>query len=189
MKKSEGPSPAALLMPWLADNEAFQRELLVRNDLVSNNLAPIRERIENLIRKAESVEPCTLGAVDAASRLSGYGDLLSILVQVIHVADDGTPTIGPPQRISGVDGHDLRLVVTPMRVAGECEELAKARTPTIADTSYWSFLYKRPLVRVSRGAILESRKRPARGRGTGGSMSAEPVLCSQLACAGRHGVS
>jgi hypothetical protein len=139
MEKSDGPLPAALMMPWLADNEAFQRELQSRDSRL-RNLASIREQIESRIRTAENAESCALGAVDAASALVGFGDLLSILLQMVHVAADGTPTIGLPQRVTGIDGQELRMAVTPMRVAAECEELAKARNPTIADTSYWSFL-------------------------------------------------
>src|SRR6516225_4655837 len=30
MEKSDAPLPAALMMPWLADNETFQRELQAR---------------------------------------------------------------------------------------------------------------------------------------------------------------
>jgi hypothetical protein len=139
MEKSEGPLPAALMLPWLADNEAFQRELQARDGRL-RNLAPIRAQIANRIRTAESAEPCALGAVDAASILVGFGDQLSILLQVIHVEADGTPTIGSPQRVTGIDGQELRMAITPMRVAAECEALAKVPNPTIADTSYWSFL-------------------------------------------------
>ena len=34
----------------------------------------------------------------------------------------------------------MRMCATPLRLAEECKALAIARTPTIADTSYWSFL-------------------------------------------------
>jgi hypothetical protein len=138
-EKFEGPLPAVLMAPWLADNETFQRELQARDSRLKD-LAPIRARVANEIRTAENAKPCALGAVDAASILVGFGDQISILLQMIHVAADGSPTIGLPQRVTGIDGQELRMAITPMRVAAECEELAKAQNPTIADTSYWSFL-------------------------------------------------
>jgi len=89
---------------------------------------------------AEPAEACPLGAVDAASYAVSFGDQLSILLQVVHIDSNSTPHLGTPQRVTGIDGEELRLAITPMRVAAECAELAKAKLPTIADTSYWSFL-------------------------------------------------
>src|SRR6516162_11966352 len=88
MEKSDAPLPAALMMPWLADNQAFQRELQARDSRLKD-LAPIRAQIANRIRTAESAEPCALSAVDAASILVGFGAQISILLQVIHIAADG----------------------------------------------------------------------------------------------------
>jgi len=139
MEKDEGPLPAALMVPWLEDNANFQRELQAR-DVRLADLSSLRKRLESSIRVAEPAEPCPLGAVDASQRLVPFGDQLSILLQVVHIASDGTPTLGAPQRVTGIDGEELRLAITPIRVAAECAELAKVKLPTIADTSYWSFL-------------------------------------------------
>jgi len=141
MEKAEEPLPAAVMTPWLADNETYQQELQLRDSLLQD-LSPIRARIETDpgIRMAEDVERCTLGAVDAASVAASFGDQVSILVQMVHVADDGTPIIGSPQRVTGIDSQEMHMATAPIRVAIECEELAKATSPTIADTSYWSFL-------------------------------------------------
>lgn len=127
------------MAPWLDDNERFQRELKLR-DVRPEDIVSLRERIRNQIRAAEPADPCPLAAVDAASIAVPFGDQLSILLQTIRIADDGTPTLSEPERATGINGHDLRLVEMPMRVAAECVELAKSTTPTIADTSYWSFL-------------------------------------------------
>lgn len=139
MEKDEGPLPAALMAPWLLDNVEFQRELQVR-DLRLADLSGLRAKIENTICVAVPSEPCPLGAIDAASILVPFGDQLSVLLQVVHIDSNGMPHLGNPQRATGIDGEELRLAVTPMRVAAECAELAKITLPTIADTSYWSFL-------------------------------------------------
>jgi hypothetical protein len=135
----DGPLPARLMAPWLDDNALFQNELALRNARLKD-ISSFRAQIENQIRTSEPANPCELGAVDAASVPVSFGDQLSILLQTVSIAHDGTPTIGKPERITGIDGHELRLIETPMRVAAECRELAKATKPTIADTSYWSFL-------------------------------------------------
>jgi hypothetical protein len=139
MQKTDGPLPAVLMEPWLADNAQFQAELLAR-DMRLGDLSGLRQRIEPQIRLAQSAEPCPLGAVDSASIKVILGDQLSILMQVIWIDGDGTPILGTPERITGIDGEELRLAETPMRLAAECSELAKAAVPTIADNSYWSFL-------------------------------------------------
>jgi hypothetical protein len=127
------------MAPWLVDNANFQHELQARNIRLAD-LSSLRERLKSSIRVAEPAERCPLGAIDAASIQVSLGDQLSILLQVVHIASDGTPTLKDPQRVTGIDGEELRLAITPMRVAAECAELAKVTVPTIADTSYWSFL-------------------------------------------------
>src|SRR6516225_7328368 len=121
MEKSEEPLPAAVMTPWLADNETYQQELQLRDSLLQD-LSPIRARIETDpgIRMAEDVERCTLGAVDAASVAASFGDQVSILVQMVHVADDGTPIIGSPQRVTGIDSQEMHMATAPIRVAIEC---------------------------------------------------------------------
>jgi hypothetical protein len=63
-----------------------------------------------------------------------------VLIQVVHVADDGLTTLGRPLRASGTNGNQLSLARTPMRIAAEAELLATAEATTIADTSFWSLL-------------------------------------------------
>jgi hypothetical protein len=139
MLSRDQPLPARLMAPWLDDNARFQEELALRS-ISKDVLISLRDRLRDQIRMVESADPCLLGAVDAASVATPFGDQLSILVQAIRIDDDGTPTLSAPERATGIDGHELRLVEMPMRIAAECRELAKATTPTIADTSYWSFL-------------------------------------------------
>jgi hypothetical protein len=136
---ASGPLPAALAAPWFEDNAVFQRELAARGERLAD-LSAIRRKLESEIRIAAPAEPCPLGAIDAALVLAPLGDQLSILLQTVCIESDGSARLGQPQRITGIDGVELRLAPTAMRVAAECRELAAATTPTIADTAYWSFL-------------------------------------------------
>jgi hypothetical protein len=133
------PLPAVLMAPWLKDNMLFI-DGLERRSLDLRAISSLRERLKNEIRIAVPSQPCRLGAVDAASILAPFGDQVSVLVQVVTVADDGQTVLSAPERITGIDGHDLHLAAAPMRVAAECKALASVVEPTIADTSYWSFL-------------------------------------------------
>ena len=113
----------------MIEGEAHGRPL---RDLRLEDIKALRERIRDQIRTAESAQPCLLGAVDSASIAVPFGDQLSILLQTVHVGDDGTPMPSDPQRVTGINGHETRLVEMPIRVAAECRELAKVTTPTIA---------------------------------------------------------
>jgi hypothetical protein len=139
MLSRDPPLPARLMAPWLDDNAKFQQELSQRQ-LNLQAVAELRDRIRNQIRMAEKAEPCLLAAVDAASMSVPFGDQVSVLIQTVRIDDDGTPTLSAPERVTGILGHEMRLVESPMRFAAECRELAKSTTPTIADGSYWSFL-------------------------------------------------
>lgn len=125
--------------PWLKDNADFQREMAARAERLSN-VSALRQQLKPNIRMAQSIEPCALNAVDAATVRVPLGDQISILLQTVRVDSDGATHLGAPERITGIDGHEFRLAEMPMRLAAECRELAAARVPTIADTSYWSFL-------------------------------------------------
>jgi hypothetical protein len=133
------PLPAALMAPWLEDNANFQREIIARSERLAD-VSSIRTKLEPNIRVAEPAEPCALGAIDAATVRVPLGDQISILLQVVRIDADGSTHLGSPERITGIDGHEFRLAEMPMRMAAECRELAVAKVPTIADTSYWSFL-------------------------------------------------
>jgi hypothetical protein len=139
MDKENSPLPAALMAAWLDDNARFQRELVERDNRLGD-LSDLRTQLEPNIRVTEPAESCALSAVDAACIRVPLGDQLSILVQVVRVDADGSTHLGPPERITGIDGNEFRLAEMPMRMAAECRELAAANNPTIADTSYWSFL-------------------------------------------------
>jgi hypothetical protein len=137
MNENDIPLPARFLASWIDDNEQFIQLIKARDSI---NTPVEREKYADIIRIAGITTPCALGAVDAASLVVPFGDLASILIQVVAVDNDGAITLGKPQRATGVDGNELRLATTPMRVASECEFLAQVQQPTIADTSYWSFL-------------------------------------------------
>jgi hypothetical protein len=136
------PIPARLLAPWIADNAEF-----VRTDLAQRrqSLQEMEGKRENLlsdgrIRKSEEATPVRLSAVDAAVADVPLGDMVSTLIQVVVVDDDGATTLGAPIRATGVNGHEMALARTPMRVAAECTHLSAATSITIADTSFWSLL-------------------------------------------------
>ena len=131
------PLPARLLENWIEDNTSFIQQIKKRTPV---DKASERQKLAAEIRICGITNPCQLGAIDAASIIVPLGDMLSVLLQVVAVNDGGVITLGKPQRATGIDSHELRLAATPMRVAAECEFLSQAKEPTIADTSYWSFL-------------------------------------------------
>jgi hypothetical protein len=139
MENAKIPLPAALMQPWIDDAAAFQREIKAREEQFGD-LSRRRETLASEIRSATPAVPCGLGAVDAASLPVPFADLTSILLQVVHVKGDGTQWVGPPARVTGVDGEEIHLASMPMRVAAECAVLAEVTEPTIADTSFWSVL-------------------------------------------------
>jgi hypothetical protein len=134
------PLPAQLMAPWLEDNAQFIKELASRQAMLASRYEILRQQFADRIRIARRVEPCPLGAVDAASLHIAIGDQLSVLIQAVMIDGNGATIITAPQRVSGIDGHELRLTETPLRILAESRFLATVRTPTIADLSYWSLL-------------------------------------------------
>jgi hypothetical protein len=136
------PIPARIIAPWIADNAEFVRKDLA---LRRQSLEGMKDKRKALldagrIRMAEDAAPMPLSAVDAAVADVPLGDMMSILIQVVMVADDGATTIGAPIRAKGVNGHEMSLTRTPMRIEAECAYLRAATSTTIADTSFWSLL-------------------------------------------------
>ena len=136
------PLPSAFVEPWLADNESFVSELRVLSSRLAEQVPRLRQGLKGngRIAVAQDVEPTSLSAVDAAVAAVELIDQVSILLQVVRVDDDGRTTLGQPQRVSGVNGHEMHMLTSPIRVAMECRELAGSTSTTIADNSYWSFL-------------------------------------------------
>jgi hypothetical protein len=136
------PLPAALVAPWLEDNYDFITDLTFMNFRLAEHVPKLRNEMRSAgrIRLAEPAQPMALSAVDAAIVAVELMDQVSLLLQMIRVDDDGHTKLGEPQRISGINGHEMQMLRTPLRVVMECRELAASQTPTIADTSYWSFL-------------------------------------------------
>jgi len=136
------PIPARLIGPWIADNAVFVRDVVKER---RRQMESLREkRAEKLrdgkIMSVKSADRATLAAVDAAVVDVPLGDILSILIQVVHVDDAGMTMLGTPVRASGISGNVLSLARTPMRIVTEMEVLSQAETITIADTSFWSLL-------------------------------------------------
>ena len=137
MTETSRPIPERLMAPWIEDNQHFLLDLQHRLDLLDDAEA-LRTSLD--IRMATPCEPSLLGAVDAAVLDVPIGDILSILIQALHVDAQGETTFGSPIRITGVHGHDLSLARTPLRLMAECALLELSTSPTIADTSFWSML-------------------------------------------------
>lgn len=134
------PLPAKFLEPWLRDNGEFiDREIAQRREAL-DQLRERRPEFQNRIRRVELCEPRAMAAVDAAVATVPFGDLVHILVQAVLATDNGEPTFGPVVRITGVAGHEMSQLATPLRVVEECAILAGAVQLTIADTSFWSVL-------------------------------------------------
>lgn len=131
------PIPARLLQPWIEDNSVFIQGLAERRRCLES-ATELRKSLA--IRQASSCDPVLLAAVDAAVIDVPIGDMVSVLIQVVHVADSGQTTFGHPIRATGVNGYDISLARMPLRVAAECQMLTASQSPTIADTSYWSVL-------------------------------------------------
>jgi len=88
----------------------------------------------------EAAPPTSLGAVDAAVIDVPLGDICSILIQAVRVDADGQTSFGDPIRETGINGEELSLARTPLRMLAENILLVDSCTPTIADTSFWSML-------------------------------------------------
>lgn len=142
LRMTDLPIPARILAPWIADNEKFVHEDLAQRRRRLDGLEGKRKEFLDTgkIRIAEQTNPIPLSAVDAAVANVPIGDLVSILIQVVHVADDSSTILGAPIRATGINGYEMSLVRTPMRVAAECAHLSGATFITIADTSFWSLL-------------------------------------------------
>jgi hypothetical protein len=138
--KSLPPLPVQFMQPWLEDNAQYLKDMAERAAQFGHRLNILRNEHKHLIKTAEPVSRCLLGAVDAASISETYNDQMSILVQAVRVDDGGKTTLGHPQRVTGVDSLEMKLSENPMRVAEECRMLAGADGPVIADTSFYSFL-------------------------------------------------
>lgn len=136
------PIPARILAPWIADNAEFVRTDLARRRQLLEGMEGQRQQLlaARRIRRAEAANPVPLSAVDAAVAPVPLGDMVSILIQVVTVDDNGATSLGAPIRATGVNGHQMSLTQTPMRVAAECAQLSGATSITIADTSFWSML-------------------------------------------------
>jgi hypothetical protein len=136
------PLPAAFVAPWLEDNCHFVSDLAFMKYRLADHVPKLRNELESAgrIRSAEPVQPMALSAVDAAVVAVELMDQVSILLQGIRVEDDGYTRLSEPQRVTGINGHVLQMLRTPLRVVIECRELAASRTLTIADNSYLSFL-------------------------------------------------
>jgi hypothetical protein len=136
------PLPAAFVAPWLEDNQQFIDELAAFRRQLEEVAPTVRKQLDGkgAIRTARSAGPFSLAAVDAAVVDVQVADRVSILLQVARVEDDGQTILGPVQRVSGVNGHEMQMLRTPLRLAMECRELAASTGLTIADTSFWSFL-------------------------------------------------
>jgi hypothetical protein len=136
------PIPARILAPWIEDNAKFLREDLAQRRQLLDEMESQRKQLLDAgrIRAAEEASPVALSAVDAAVADVPLGDMISILIQVVCIADDGSTTLGAPIRATGIDGYEMALTRTPMRVAAECDHLSAATSLTIADTSFWSLL-------------------------------------------------
>jgi hypothetical protein len=136
------PIPTRLLEPWIEDNRLFIGNDMAERRKMIERLDGHRQRLldEGEIEAAPSVPPIPLAAVDAAVLDASVGDMVSTLVQVVWIGDDGATRLPPPVRFTGIDGLEMSLARTPVRVAAECAELAASEGVTIADTSFWSLL-------------------------------------------------
>jgi hypothetical protein len=139
-KHYNDPLPVQLLEPWLKDNEKFQQEMVdYSKRLGDKNITELRAKLTIKSANIEST-PSALSAIDAADLKEPFGDRISILVQAVKATGDGEIFLAEPRRVTGINGHEMKLTAMPMRVAEECKLLAVVKEPTIADLSFWSFL-------------------------------------------------
>jgi len=140
---SDTTLPVAFIEPWLADNAQYVQDISRLGNAFEHHVPRLRSAMEDkgVIRKLVHANRVALGAVDASVVEVELCDQVNLLFQVVRVADDGQTRLGKSVRKSGVSGHQIQLVRTPLRMMLECEELAATTNEmTIADNSFWSFL-------------------------------------------------
>jgi len=125
--------------PWIEDNSVFVKTLGEIGSTVTSARTALRERMEDSILKAEPAEHHELAAVDSSNITVEIADFSTVLAQAaIHYR--GETTFGQTMRFGPMDSESARSFYISARIAAECELLAGATTPVIADNSLWSFL-------------------------------------------------